>query len=297
MDGILNINKPTGMTSYDVVAVVKRLSSERRVGHAGTLDPDACGVLPVALGRGTRVIEFLAEASKTYRACIELGVETDTYDASGRTVRRGDASGIRLENVAAALAPFRGLIQQTPPRYSALKHRGRRLYELARAGIEVEPKSRPAMVHRLEILDWKPPFVTVEMECGKGTYVRSLAHDLGQSLGCGGMLRELVRTAYGPFGIDNAVTLSALEPALKFGYWLHYLSAIDEVLLGWQAVLVGVETEKYVLDGRPLAGFPPPDHTGRCRSYSADGHFLGVLRFDAENGQWRPDKVLFSRER
>jgi tRNA pseudouridine55 synthase len=193
LDGILNIHKPTGKTSYDMVAMVKRLSGERRVGHAGTLDPAASGVLPICLGRGTRVIEFLAEASKTYHARIELGVETDTYDASGRIVQRKDGSAIGLKEIEVALLPFRGLIEQTPPRYSAIKHQGRRLYELARAGIEVEPRSRPAMVYRLEILGWAPPTVTVEVECGKGTYLRSLAHDLGQSLGCGATLQELVR--------------------------------------------------------------------------------------------------------
>jgi len=294
LDGILNIHKPSGKTSYDVVAVVKRLSGVRRVGHAGTLDPAATGVLPVCLGRGTRVIEFLAEASKTYRARITLGVETDTYDATGRIVREADPSGITLAHIEPALVPFRGFIEQVPPLYSAVKHRGKRLYELARAGIEVERRSRPAVIHRLEVLDWQPPVLTVEVECGKGTYLRSLAHDLGQSLGCGAMLQDLVRTRYGPFPIESAVPLSRLEAAFSHGYWLHYLYPVDEVILGWDAAVVGAETERRVLNGMSLT-LPPPGDDARCRAYSADGQLLGVLRFDRESAQWRPDKVLFSR--
>ena len=185
MDGILNINKPLGKTSFSIVSMVKRLSGESRVGHAGTLDPAASGVLPVCLGQGTRVIEFLLDAPKAYRAEIEFGVVTDTDDATGKIISRGDPSGINRRKLLSALDSFRGLISQTPPMYSAVKHHGKPLYKLARQGIEVERKSRLRWIYRLELTSWQPPLATIEVECSKGTYIRSLAHDLGQLLGCG----------------------------------------------------------------------------------------------------------------
>ncbi|HEY81951.1 MAG TPA: tRNA pseudouridine(55) synthase TruB [Dehalococcoidia bacterium] len=301
MDGILNINKPAGRTSFSVVALVRRLSQERRVGHAGTLDPMATGVLPVCLGQGTRVIEFLADSPKTYRAQIELGVATDTYDASGKVIQQGDPSHITREQVELALGSFRGLIQQTPPMYSALKHQGQRLYELARAGISVERKSRPAKIHHLEVIDWQPPVVTVEVTCGKGTYIRSLAHDLGQLLGCGATLKSLVRLNYGPFDIETAISLPQLEDAFHYGYWPSLLHPIDSVLLHWGAAVVSQATEQSIRRGAPVAltgdSRDPPSTTPTaetyCRTYTFDGHFLGVLRFDPEKGYWRPEKVFF----
>jgi len=184
VDGILNINKPWGKTSFSIVAIVKRLSGERRVGHAGTLDPTATGVLPICLGQATRITEFLVDATKAYQAQIELGVTTDTYDASGKITQKRDPSEISQSQLESALTSFRGLIQQTPPMYSAVKYQGKRLYELARAGIKVDRESRPAKIYHLELIDWQPPSVTLEVVCGKGTYIRSLAHDLGQILGC-----------------------------------------------------------------------------------------------------------------
>ena len=199
MHGLLNINKPAGMTSFGVVDRVKHLSGERRVGHAGTLDPLATGVLPVCLGQATRVIEFLFDSTKTYRAQIELGITTDTYDSSGKVISIKDASGISREMVGSTLDRFRGPILQTPPMYSAIKHHGQPLYKLARSGIEVERKSRPAQIYGLEITDWQPPVVSLDIICGKGTYVRCLAHDLGEALGCGASMKSLVRLKVGPF--------------------------------------------------------------------------------------------------
>ena len=297
MDGILNIDKPRDITSYRVVAVVKRLSGERRVGHAGTLDPLATGVLPVCLGQATRLVEFLADASKTYRADIELGLTTDTYDASGRIVQRGEPSGIRLEQVEKALDSFRGVIRQTPPMYSAIKHRGKKLYELARAGITVERKSRPVKIHRLDIIDFQPPLITIEVECSKGTYIRSLAHDLGQSLGCGAVLKSLARLRYGPFDIHDAVSLPRLEEASASGYWERFLHPMDCVLSAWPAVVVDEATEQLIRNGLPVAlSLEPPD-VRRCRTYTTDGDFLGLLRFGKETGKWHPEKVFQKQDR
>jgi tRNA pseudouridine55 synthase len=292
VDGILNIDKPGGITSYRVVALVKRLSGERRVGHAGTLDPMATGVLPVCLGQATRVVEFLTDATKAYRAEIELGVTTDTYDASGNVIQRENPSGIHQEQVEAALASFRGIIQQTPPMYSAIKHQGKKLYELARAGITVERKSRPVTIYSLDIVDFQPPLVTIEVECGKGTYIRSLAHDLGQVLGCGASLKSLVRQRYGPFDIENAVSVPRLEDAFRGGGWEHFVHPMDSVLSAWPAVVVDEATEQAVRNGVSIALPLEPSSGSRCRAYTADGHFLGVLRFGPEKGQWHPEKVF-----
>ena len=292
MDGILNINKPSGPTSFDIVAKVRKLSGERRVGHAGTLDPAATGVLPVCLGQGTRVIEFLVDATKAYRAEVELGVATDTYDAGGRIIQRGDPSGISRDQLASVLTSFCGLIRQTPPMYSAVKYQGRPLYEWARAGITVERRSRLAKIHSLELLDWQPPVATIEVVCGKGTYIRSLAHDLGQALGCGAYLQSLIRLRCGLFDIGDAVSVPQLEDAFRYGYWQHFVYPIDSVLLHWSAMLVDDDAGQSMRNGRPLVLGNWSSSENRCRVYALDGHFLGVLRFNPERGQWQPEKVF-----
>lgn len=295
MDGILNINKPAGKTSYSIVAAVKRLSGERRVGHAGTLDPDASGVLPVCLGRGTRIIEFLVDTTKTYRAVIELGKATDTYDGSGRITRQEDPSGIDRQQLEATLASFHGTIRQTPPMYSALKHKGQPLYTLARAGINVERKSRTVKIHRLELIRWEPPLVTIEIECGKGTYIRSLAHDLGQSLGCGAYLKSLVRTRCGIFDIKDAIAMSQMEEAFHFGYWEHFLYPIDIVLQDFSAIVVDEAAEEAMKKGSPLSmqqNIDENSHQRYCRAYSRDGRFLGILQRTPDKGIWQPKKVM-----
>jgi tRNA pseudouridine55 synthase len=308
MDGILNINKSRGQTSFDVVSAVKRLTGERRVGHAGTLDPLATGVLPVCLGQGTRVIEFLMDSTKAYRAEIELGATTDTYDADGKITRQDDPAGISQEQLESALSSFRGSIEQIPPMYSAVKHKGKPLYKLARAGITVEQKSRPVTIHSLELVDWQSPVITIEVVCGKGTYIRSLAHDLGQALGCGAYLKSLVRLRCGLFDIRDAVTLPQLKHAFHYGYWQHFVYPIDSVLLHWTAMVVSDDTGQDIRNGRPLVlkddkidrrinhltqpVAEPSSSENYCRAYALDGRFLGVLRFDSEKEQWQPEKVF-----
>ncbi|OGN99273.1 MAG: tRNA pseudouridine(55) synthase TruB [Chloroflexi bacterium RBG_13_52_12] len=295
MDGILNIDKPAGKTSFGVVAMVKRLTGERHTGHAGTLDPDATGVLPICLGKGTRIIEFLMDTIKTYRAVIELGVSTDTYDASGKVTGRKDPSGIELSALEHALEFFRGVIRQTPPMYSALKHQGQPLYALARAGIAVERKPRTVTVYRLDLTAWQPPAVTLEIECSKGTYVRSLANDLGELLGCGASLKNLVRSRYGIFDIKDAISLSQLEEAARRGDWQQYLHPIDSVLRDLPSIVVDEAGEEAIRTGSPPApdSSNPPDADSKyCRAYSGDGRFLGILRYDSASGAWHPKKVF-----
>ncbi len=308
MDGILNINKPWGRTSFSMVVMVKRLSGEQHVGHAGTLDPAATGVLPICLGRGTRVIEFLIDTTKAYRAEIELGIATDTYDGSGRIIQRGDPSGISRDQLELELTSFCGLIQQTPPMYSAVKYQGKPLYELARAGITVERRSRPAKIHCLELVDWQPPVATVEVVCGKGTYIRSLAYDLGQALGCGAYLKSLIRLRCDLFDIRDAISVSQLEDAFRYGYWHHFIYPIDSVLLHWAAMVVSDDEGQNIRNGRPLelangdggggGGYleqcisSGSSSENRCRAYALDGRFLGVLRFNSETRHWQPEKVF-----
>jgi len=285
------------MTSFGAVATVRRLIGERRVGHAGTLDPDATGVLPVCLGQGTKISAFLTDTTKVYRAQIELGRATDTYDASGQTTQLGDPSGISREQVLSALDAFRGLIAQTPPMFSAVKHHGKRLYELARAGIQVERPSRPARIDRLELTDWQPPRLTIEVVCGKGTYIRSLAHDLGQALGCGATLTSLVRLRSGLFDIREAVSLSQFEDACRHGYWHRYVYPIDIVFLDWAAVIVSEAQGQLIRNGQSLALESPvrgreTEGQDCCRAYTLDGLFLGVLRFNPKNRRWHPRKVF-----
>lgn len=295
VDGIININKPAGMTSFRVVALVRRLSGERRVGHAGTLDPAATGVLPVCLGRATRIVEFLMDTTKTYRAEIELGIATDTGDATGQIVQKGDPVGISREALESALASFCGSIHQTPPMYSAVKYQGRPLYQLARAGITVERKSRPAKIYNLELVDWQPPVFTIEVACGKGTYIRTLASDLGQVLGCGAYLKSLARLRYGPFDIKDAVSISQVEDAFHSCSWMRLLYPVDSVLLHWPAIVVDAAVEQNIRNGRPLKlvqDFGGAATANRCRVYTLDGCFLGVLRFNPERAEWEPEKVL-----
>ena len=305
MDGILNVAKPGGMTSFRIVAAVRRLSGEKRVGHAGTLDPMARGVLPVCIGKATRFIEFFAGFTKRYLAEVEFGVETDTYDITGQVLRRADPSGIDLKTLEAALSAFRGIIQQTPPMYSALKCKGEPLYKLARAGVSVERKPRSASIESLELTEWNPPVAMLDIVCGKGTYIRSISHDLGKALGCGAAMRSLVRTRYGPFELDNAVSLEKLATKFTEDRWGRELFPPDFVLTDLPRAVLDEDAERQMKTGRSLdaaaIGKIPANEAlleasavSLCRAYALDGRFIGMLRFNAGIGDWKPEKVLLN---
>lgn len=213
MDGILNLLKPPGMTSHDVVSVVRRVLGIKKVGHTGTLDPGVAGVLPICVGRATRLAEFIAGGDKAYRAEITFGVTTDTQDSFGETLTETDASHLGKGDVAYAITKFQGEIMQVPPMVSAVKVDGKRLYELAREGVEVERAARPVTIHKLQLLDFRPgvhPTAYVDVVCSKGTYIRTLGYDLGQALGVGAHMSYLVRTRSGPFTLPDAATLAEL---------------------------------------------------------------------------------------
>jgi tRNA pseudouridine55 synthase len=237
-EGLLNLNKPAGLTSHDVVARVRRLTRLTRIGHAGTLDPPATGVLLLGLGKGTKLTQFLHEYPKTYRAVLALGSRTDTYDAAGKVIATRDVGRLSPEAVRGVLAGFEGTIEQIPPMYSALKWQGQRLYTLARQGIEIERRPRRVHIMRLILLDLSADTLTLEVECSGGTYVRVLADDIGQRLGCGAHLRHLTRTAVGPHTIAQALTLEALAEAVQRGTWHTYIIPLAQGLAGFPAITV-----------------------------------------------------------
>ena len=304
--GILNVNKPKGWSSFDVVALVRRLVREAvrhggrfRVGHAGTLDPAAEGVLPVCIGQATRIIEYLIEEPKTYRARVRLGTSTDTYDAWGTVTRTGDPSSVTRDQAEQALSAFVGEIWQVPPMYSALKRDGVPLYRYARAGLEVERQPRRVVVGRVELLAFEPPLLDIEVECGRGAYIRTLAHDLGERLGCGAHLENLLRTGIGHFRLEEAVTPDLLRRSFKEGQWPDLLWAPDAALLNWPAAIMGERNERLSRMGRALDLPLTPAARQRglargvgCRAYSLAGHLVAVLRYEGQGGLWRPEKVF-----
>lgn len=293
--GILNLNKPAGPTSMDMVRLVKRLTRVRHVGHGGTLDPGATGVLPICFGQATRAMEYLIQGRKVYQARMCLGVSTDTYDAQGRVTEQRDPSGVTRQQLGEALPRFTGLIEQQPPMYSALKHKGKRLYELARAGVEVARETRRVQVHRLEMVAWDPPFAGLLVECGRGLFMRSLVHDVGQALGCGAHLDSLVRMQAGPFRVEDSVTPEQFQEAVEGGTWESLLQAPDVVLLHLVAMRVDARAERSLRNGQPAMLDPRTHYASHMecrRAYGPDSRFIGVVRFNKGKGLWQPDKVF-----
>jgi tRNA pseudouridine55 synthase len=290
-DGFLIVDKPLTWTSFDVVARVRRLVGERRVGHAGTLDPLATGVLPLALGKATRFIEYLSEAGKAYDATVNLGVSTTTYDREGAVTATAAGPLPAAAAVEAALDRFRGPQQQLPPMYSAVKHDGQRLYELARQGQEVERRPRPITIYRLDLVEYTPPLARLVVECSKGTYIRTLAHDLGAALGCGAHLAVLVRTRHGPFTLADAVPLDALAAEVAAGTWQARLRPPDVVLGHLPAFTLAADEARRVRQGQPLIR-PAAGTPAQARLYGPDGAFLALATWQPATGRWQPSKVL-----
>lgn len=293
IDGLLVLDKPRGWTSHDVVARVRRLTGQRRVGHAGTLDPLATGVLPLGIGQGTRVLEYLSEAGKAYAATIRLGVSTDTYDAEGQVTATTPIDAITREEIETALLPFQGQIEQIPPRFSALKRAGRPLYEYARAGIEIAIAPRSVQIDALRLKCYEPPELGLEIECGSGFYVRSLAHDLGEALGCGAHLTALARTRVGPFGLSDARAIETLEGAIEDDALVELLWSLDAPLRRDPAVILAEEHATAIVNGKNLrlpAGAPLIEGN-RCRAYSSDGEMIAILLMAAD-GTLKPHKVF-----
>ena len=270
-NGILIIDKPAGWTSHDVVAKLRGILHEKRIGHAGTLDPMATGVLPVFVGRATRAVEFAAEREKEYLAGLRLGLTTDTQDTTGTVTATHPVTAGRAD-LEAVLPQFTGDILQIPPMYSAIKRQGQKLYELARRGQEVERNPRPVTIHALEILDQPSPTeYTLRVACSKGTYVRTLCHDIGQKLGCGGVMDALRRTEAAGFTLEQAVTLEQVMQAAEAGQAQNLLMPVDTYFARYPALTIQGKAERLCRHGN---GFPWEGENGRYRVYGSDGSFL-----------------------
>jgi tRNA pseudouridine55 synthase len=310
MDGILNINKATGMTSHDVVAKIRRLLKEKRVGHSGTLDPLASGVLPICVGQATRVAEYLSESGKAYLATIVFGAVTDTYDAEGTIIRTSSTADLTLKRIEEALQHFVGPQMQVPPRYSAIKLQGQPAYKRVRAGEDIALEPRPIVIHALQVTEWNPPFATLAIECSKGTYIRSLAYDLGEYLGCGASLNALVRTRSGPFLLSESITLEQLNDVLVgetasgdsgnshapgLNNLSRFLYAADKALEQYPALTLDTDTVERVLHGNAFRCSRDTHMTQAgniVRVYRDDGHFVAIAEWDAAQEVWQPRKVF-----
>lgn len=298
MDGIINVLKAPGMTSFDVVAQIRRLMKEKKVGHTGTLDPDAVGVLPVCLGRATRMVDLLGDDHKFYRGEITLGTDTDTQDSTGTVLQRREVGAISEERIREVLAGFTGRIQQIPPMVSALKHQGKRLYELAREGIEIERQPREVEIFKLTILRIDLPKIWIDVECSKGTYIRTLAYDTGQALGTGAHLSYLIRTGTGEFTLADSVTLEELQQAQATGQGGQFLLPVDYGIRSLPKVLVNQVAEKKALNGAPLKREDCqefPDHVeqgDRVRLYTSTGFVAICEILNPEQGSMQPVKVF-----
>ena len=290
VSGILNMNKPAGMTSHDVVVRVRRLMGQRKVGHSGTLDPMATGVLLICLGQATRVTEYLMLGRKQYRAVVRFGVSTDTYDAEGTVIHRVESFQVSETQIADELAAFQGVIQQVPPPYSAIRHKGQRMYELARRGVPVQVPPRTVEIDSIDLVAWEAPRLTLDVTCSPGTYIRSLAHDLGQRLAVGGHLESLERLASGSWRLLDACTLDDLREAIDQGDWTHLLHPIDAALQDFERVDLSIDLARRVSQGQavPLGHAPK---TPLARAYAPDNSLVAILQ-PSRDELWQPRKVF-----
>ncbi|HNZ01451.1 MAG TPA: tRNA pseudouridine(55) synthase TruB [Anaerolineaceae bacterium] len=291
VSGVLVIDKPVGLTSHDVVQVVRRGTNIRRAGHTGTLDPRASGVLVVLVGPAVRLSEYVSASDKRYQAVVELGVTTDTFDADG-SVTSSAPVDVTEEQFSEALASFVGEIEQVPPPYSAVRVKGRRAYDLAREGEEVDLQPRKIQVYNLELLEWDPPEAVIDVSCSSGTYVRSLANDLGTKLGCGAHLVGLRRTKSGRFTLRDAVPLKKLREAFDNGTWQQYLIPSGEALSDWPALELTPEQLDEVRHGHRIPG--TWEGKSWVRGMSDLGELVALLEFDTETSEWQPRKVFNS---
>jgi tRNA pseudouridine55 synthase len=293
INGILNVNKPEGITSFGVVSRMKYITGERHIGHTGTLDPMATGVLPVCFGQATKISGFILDNDKTYTAEIETGIATDTYDREGKIIQRLDTTSITVEQVKNALKSFVGTIEQVPPLFSAKKYRGKRLYKLARTGVAFLPHARKVTINSIKLLSIDLPVIAVEVDCSKGTYIRSLANDLGQKLECGAHLKSLIRTRSGKFNISGAIGLPEIEKAFHDGSWASIVYPLDFPLTEYKKVVVNDEQLKHIIHGLSIHLEIEPNLTkGIVRTYNGKGQFLAMLKYNTGTALWHPYRVF-----
>lgn len=299
--GIINIYKEQGFTSHDVVAKLRGILGQKKIGHTGTLDPDAVGVLPVCLGKATKLCDVLTDKDKTYETVLLLGKKTDTQDISGAIMKEQATDMLTEEQVFDCVQQFIGDIMQVPPMYSALKVNGKKLYELARAGIEIERKAREVTVHEIEILEMKLPRVRMRISCSKGTYIRTICNDIGEALGCGGCMEELTRTKVSRFEVADSYTLSEVQQAKEEGRLGDIIIPIDAMFDRYKKVTLKEEFTSFVYNGN----FFLPKHVSesdmwevdeRVRVYDTTGRFLAIYRYDADTKSFRIEKMFYNKD-
>jgi len=291
VSGVLVIDKPIGLTSHDVVQIIRRGTGIRRAGHTGTLDPRASGVLVVLLGPAVRLSEYVSASDKRYQATIRLGGTTDTYDAEGVVTKESSTTHITEEGFDEILQTYVGEIEQVPPPYSAVKVKGRKAYEMARKGEQVDLQPRKINVYSLDILEWDPPEVVIDAYCSSGTYIRSLANDLGESLGTGAYLIGLRRTKSGRFTLREAVPLRRLKEAFQAGDWYQFLIPAADALGDWPMVELDADLVDLVRHGHRIPA--EPESEGWSRGISEQGDLVALLEYNEESNEWQPRKVFF----
>lgn len=297
VNGIINVYKEKGFTSFDVVAKMRGIFHQKKIGHTGTLDPDAEGVLPVCLGKATKVCDLLTDKDKEYKAVLLLGVETDTQDISGQVLNQREVS-VSEEEVRKAILSFIGDYEQVPPMYSALKVNGQKLCDLARKGITVERKARPVTIHHIEITSVSLPEVEMIVRCSKGTYIRTLCDDIGKKLGCFGCMKSLLRTKVDRFELKNAYRLSELEVLSQktMEEW-EFLETVDVVFQKYETVMVCADAQKLVDNGNRIPcelilDFSESKKQERVRLYDANKRFIGLYTYLEESKEYKPIKLF-----
>jgi tRNA pseudouridine55 synthase len=291
ISGVLVVDKPIGLTSHDVVQIVRKGTNIRRAGHTGTLDPRASGVLVILIGPAVRLSEYVSASDKRYQAVIRLGVSTDTYDADGRVEATAPVN-VTEAQFEEALTHFIGEIEQVPPPYSAVKVKGRKAYEMAREGEEVDLSPRKIQVYNLELLEWAMPEAVIDVYCSSGTYVRSLAHDLGEMLGCGAHLVGLRRTKSGRFTLRDAVPLRKLKEHFDNGTWYQLLIPAAEALSDWPAIELTQDQVDAIRHGHRIPA--ETELNKMARGISEQGELVALMEYDPEAKEWQPKKVFFS---
>lgn len=295
--GILNVYKEKGYTSHDVVAKLRRITGQKKIGHTGTLDPDASGVLPICLGKGTKLCSLLTDEDKTYETVLLLGKTTDTQDISGKLLSECPVS-VTEDEVREAVFFFRGDYDQIPPMYSAIKVQGKKLYELARKGQEVEREARRVKICGIEILEVRLPEVRMSVTCSKGTYIRTLCHDIGEKLGCGGCMEKLSRIRVGRFCIGDALTLKEIEELSQTGKLLERVVPVDAMFPGYHKVQVKQSWEAFARNGNSL----PQESLTECREdvggtrirlYDNTGQFIALYKREGTEETYRLEKMFF----
>lgn len=295
LHGIINVYKEKGYTSHDVVAKLRGIAGQKKIGHTGTLDPDAEGVLPICLGNGTKVCELLTDRDKTYKAVLLLGVSTDTQDISGKVLKKEETENLNADDVAEAIQSFVGEYDQIPPMYSALKVGGRKLYELAREGKCIERKARRVRIHEIRILHMELPRVEMEIKCSKGTYIRTLCHDVGEKLGVGGCMESLIRTEAGRFHIGDSIRLEILQEAKEQGKLEQYLIPVDVMFSEYQEIRVDQKLAKRLANGNEIPGrmINGIFRDQECvRVYDPDGRFAAIYKYVKDRREFQVVKMF-----